>query len=248
MYWLKAPFTSGGKTYEAGTIYVPAKPTTKALVEKLAAELGIDVRRDRRQADGRRAEAEPGAHRAVGSVRRVDAVGLDPLDLRADPPGEVRRRLPAGARCGQPHAEVRRAHLPGRRDSRRRPARRPAEGGRGGDVPPAAAAAAGAGGQAGPSNIPAEYQGRQGRVTAETTIPMLKKFVEDGGTIITIGIVGQHRRRTSACPSASGLVEIGERRRAPAAERQVLRAGLGAVDGRRPGATRSPTASTPRST
>jgi hypothetical protein len=41
VYWLKAPFSSGGRTYEAGTVYVPSKPTTKALVEKLAAELGI---------------------------------------------------------------------------------------------------------------------------------------------------------------------------------------------------------------
>ena len=30
VYWLKAPFTPSGKTYEAGTIYIPAKPTTKA--------------------------------------------------------------------------------------------------------------------------------------------------------------------------------------------------------------------------
>jgi len=43
VYWLKAPFATGGKTYEVGTIFVPAKPTTKAAVDKVAADLGISV-------------------------------------------------------------------------------------------------------------------------------------------------------------------------------------------------------------
>jgi hypothetical protein len=70
--------------------------------------------------------------------------------------------------------------------------------------------------QAGPSNIPAEYQGRQGRVTAETTIPILKKFVEDGGTIIALGssatILGH-----LGVPVGNGLVEMidGVERRLP---------------------------------
>lgn len=36
-------------------------------------------------------------------------------------------------------------------------------------------------------NVPPEYQGRIGNVTAEKTIPELRKFVEGGGTIIAIG-------------------------------------------------------------
>jgi hypothetical protein len=35
--------------------------------------------------------------------------------------------------------------------------------------------------------IPEEYRKTLGRVTAETTIPQLRKFVEGGGTIVTIG-------------------------------------------------------------
>lgn len=38
-----------------------------------------------------------------------------------------------------------------------------------------------------PKAVPAEYHDRLGRVTVETTVPQLKKFVEDGGTMITIG-------------------------------------------------------------
>ncbi|SPF38737.1 Peptidase M14, carboxypeptidase A [Candidatus Sulfopaludibacter sp. SbA4] len=43
------------------------------------------------------------------------------------------------------------------------------------------------GGQPNPETIPAEYRGWLGRITAEKTIPQLKKFVESGGSIVTIG-------------------------------------------------------------
>ena len=59
-------------------------------------------------ADGRHAQAGQAAHRAVGSLRRRDPVGLGALDPRA-----VRVRLrggvPADARCRQSQGEVRRA-------------------------------------------------------------------------------------------------------------------------------------------
>ncbi len=38
-----------------------------------------------------------------------------------------------------------------------------------------------------PSTIPAEYHDRLGSITADTTIPALMEFMNDGGTIITIG-------------------------------------------------------------
>ncbi|MFT4154554.1 M14 metallopeptidase family protein [Parafilimonas sp.] len=38
-----------------------------------------------------------------------------------------------------------------------------------------------------PDSIPAAYRNRLGRITADTSIPQLKKFLEDGGAIITIG-------------------------------------------------------------
>ena len=62
----------------------------------------------------------------------------------------------------------------------------------GGAIP--ALRAGGGGGRGGgfnreidPSTIPAEFRPTLGRITAEKTIPQLKKFLEDGGTIITIG-------------------------------------------------------------
>jgi hypothetical protein len=41
VYWLKKPFSDGGKTYPAGTIYIPAKATTASTLQKLAAQLGL---------------------------------------------------------------------------------------------------------------------------------------------------------------------------------------------------------------
>ena len=73
--------------------------------------------------------ASPGHPRAphwlVGSVRRLDGIGLDALDPRAVRV-PVRARVRAEARCRQPERGVRRAHLPERWDPGR------AGGGRGG--------------------------------------------------------------------------------------------------------------------
>jgi hypothetical protein len=38
-----------------------------------------------------------------------------------------------------------------------------------------------------PQNVPPEYQDRVGNVTVEKTVPQLKAFLEQGGTILTIG-------------------------------------------------------------
>jgi hypothetical protein len=45
----------------------------------------------------------------------------------------------------------------------------------------------GGGGGGGGANIPAEFQNQLGSVTAERSVPQLKKFMEEGGTVITIG-------------------------------------------------------------
>ena len=45
----------------------------------------------------------------------------------------------------------------------------------------------GRGGAPDPQDVPAEYRGHLGRLTAEATIPQLRQFVEAGGTIIAIG-------------------------------------------------------------
>jgi hypothetical protein len=55
-------------------------------------------------------------------------------------------------------------------------------------------------------NIPAEFHDRLGRVTVATTVPQLKTFLEEGGTILTIGsstILAEHL----GLPIRSALME-----------------------------------------
>ncbi len=64
----------------------------------------------------------------------------------------------------------------------------------GGAIPAVGAGAGGRGGGGGfggrelkPEEVPAEYRARLGRITVEKSIPELKKFLEAGGNIVTIG-------------------------------------------------------------
>jgi hypothetical protein len=38
-----------------------------------------------------------------------------------------------------------------------------------------------------PENVPAEWRDRLGRLTADTSVPQIKRFLADGGKVITIG-------------------------------------------------------------
>jgi hypothetical protein len=57
-------------------------------------------------------------------------------------------------------------------------------------------------------DIPAEFRERLGRITADTSIPQLRKFLEDGGNIVTIGSstnLAYHLK----LPVRNALVEMG---------------------------------------
>src|SRR6185436_6215705 len=41
VYWLKTPLVVNGKTYPIGTQFIPAKPSTQARLQKMAAEIGL---------------------------------------------------------------------------------------------------------------------------------------------------------------------------------------------------------------
>jgi hypothetical protein len=232
VYWLKSPFTTNGKTYEVGTVYIPSKPTTKAAVEKLAADLGLTFDVTTVKPGGEALKLKPvriglwdtyGGSMPSGWIRWILEQAYPTTFELVFPPaldaGNLAAKydvliFPAGAIPAAPGEDA------GGRGGG-------GGGAPGGDVPAAdaAGAAAGAAGGAGggggrggqaQANIPAQYQGRQGRVTAATTIPILKKFVEDGGTIIALGssvsIAGH-----LGLPVANGLVEMvnGVERRLP---------------------------------
>ena len=61
------------------------------------------------------------------------------------------------------------------------------------------------------ANIPAEYHDRLGRVTADTTIPQLRLFLEDGGTIITIGSSAINLSSHLGLPVSDHLLDVSGR-------------------------------------
>jgi hypothetical protein len=76
-------------------------------------------------------------------------------------------------------------------------------GGRGG--------AGGRGGGAGPdlSSIPAEYHDHVGRVSAETTVPNIRAFIEGGGTVVAIGSSAENLAEHLGLPIENHLVRDG---------------------------------------
>jgi hypothetical protein len=82
-----------------------------------------------------------------------------------------------------------------------------------GAIPPVADSSGRSGRRAGagpdPSDIPAEYRSQLGRVTAERTIPQLRAFVENGGTIIALSDSAMHLAEHFGLPVENHLVENG---------------------------------------
>ena len=68
----------------------------------------------------------------------------------------------------------------------------------------------GIGGQGGPrpETIPEEFRNRLGRISADTTVPQLKAFLEEGGTIITVGS-GNNLARLLGVPVHDALTTTG---------------------------------------
>jgi hypothetical protein len=175
---------------ERGAFFIAAKPTTQAALDKIAADLGVDV--------------TSAASRPAG-----DAIALRrPRIALADqyggsmPSGWTRWLLeqfefqfdvvfPKAIDAG---------NLAGRYDVVIFPSGvGPAAGGggRGG----------GQGGGGGAANIPPEYGHMTGAYTAAQTVPQLKKFVENGGTIIAVGSSSRNLAALLGLPVANHLIE-----------------------------------------
>ncbi|HEY0873475.1 MAG TPA: M14 metallopeptidase family protein [Vicinamibacterales bacterium] len=86
-----------------------------------------------------------------------------------------------------------------------------------GALPPPATPGRGRGGRGGggrgqsldASQVPEEYRAQMGRITAETTIPRLREFVEAGGTLVAIGSSADAIVRHLQLPLENHLVEDG---------------------------------------
>ncbi len=158
VYWLKTPFSANGKTWPAGTHFIPAKPTTLAKLQKLATDTGLNF------------EAIATKPTGEALMLRKLRVGLVDKYGGSMPSGWIRQQLehfefnfeqvfPPALDAG---------NLASKYDVLLFPDDTLTGGG-------------------GPANIPAEYQSRVGSFSQAKTIPQIQKFIEDGGTVLAIG-------------------------------------------------------------
>ena len=165
MYWLKQPVAIAGHDAGAGTMFVPARPQTAAVIEKAATELGVTIQAVDRRPAGAAFKLKPvriglwdqyGGSMTSGWLRWIFEQFEFPFEVvypAALDQGDLRSRFdvlvfPSGA---MPRAVTAFNRQPN------------------------------------PDDTPEEYRKMLGRVTTETTVPQLRKFVEAGGTIVTIG-------------------------------------------------------------
>ncbi|HEY3380756.1 MAG TPA: M14 metallopeptidase family protein [Vicinamibacterales bacterium] len=173
--WLKSALTANGKTFPAGTVYVPARPTTRPVLDKLAAECGVTFE-------------------ATGVKPAGEALMLRPVRIAlwdryggSMPSGWTRWLL---EQFQFPFEVVYAQTLDAGNLNAKYDVIVFVDGG----IPDRDGQRSAYGEQA-PANIPAEFTGWVGNVTVAKTVPQLKKFVEEGGTLITIGtstIVAKH--------------------------------------------------------
>jgi hypothetical protein len=170
VYWLARPFTSDGETWPAGTVYIPNRSGVAGQLDALATELGLDFHGVRTAPSGDMLRMRPvrvalwdqyGGSIPSGWARWILEQFEFPFEVVYPPTlddGNLRDQFDVLVFPS--------GGIPGVRQG----------GGRGFG-----------GGGPDPASIPAEYRDRMGRVTVESTIPRLREFVEQGGTIITIG-------------------------------------------------------------
>lgn len=193
---LRAPLTVGGTTWPAGSFYVSAKGSTRAGLDKSAAELGVSF-------EGVR--AIPGASLAR---LRAPRVGLWDVYGGSMPSGWTRWILE------QFEFPFERVFAPAL-DAGNLNAKFDVLVFVTGAIPGAVnAARGGGGGGAGaadtpPANLPAEYRDHFGRVTVDKTLLRIREFLETGGTVIAIGSSASNLAAFLKLPVENHLTENG---------------------------------------
>lgn len=196
VYWLTSPLTIKAKTYPVGTIYIPAKATTASAVKKLASEVGLNFDAISSKPKGDAFKLRPvrvalwdryGGSMDSGWIRWLFETQF-PIPFEVVYPstldaGNLNDKydvviLPSGA-FPQATAGGRGATTEGD------------EGGRGSRT----------------DNIPDEFKNRAGNITLDKTAPQLRKFVENGGVILTVGTSSAGFGKYLDLPFADALSE-----------------------------------------
>ncbi|MFQ6109656.1 MAG: M14 family metallopeptidase, partial [Candidatus Aminicenantales bacterium] len=190
VFWLKQPFQSQGKVYPSGSIYIPAESAAEAELRSMAEEIGLNFEAASSKPKGKALQLKPvriglwdryGGSMPSGWIRWLLEQFEFPFKLVYPPEldaGNLRRSYDV---LIFPSGAIPRSDS--ERAGRYRFFTQPK-----------------------PEEIPPEYRNRLGKVTVAKTIPQLKKFLEEGGTILAIGsstCIGYH----FGLPIADALVE-----------------------------------------
>ena len=171
VYWLKQSFNANGKTHGPGTIYVSNKTSTLPKLEKLATKIGLNFEGISAKPVGEALKLKPsriglwdryGGSMPSGWTRFLLEQFEFPFTVVY--PGT----LDAGDLASKFDVLIFVTGAIPARDARE-PSGNPA------DATPAV------------ERIPQEFRDRLGRVTVAKTVPELKRFLEGGGTVISVG-------------------------------------------------------------
>lgn len=171
VYWLKKSFKANGKLYPPGTIYIPEPSCSVAALQKLAEEIGLDFEATDSEPTGEVFRLKSvkiglwdqyGGSMASGWVRWLLEKFEFPFEVVYPPTldeGHLAEKYDVIIIVS---GAVPESDQEDERDFRPYP-------------------------QPEPEEIPQEYRGRLGKITVSKTIPQLKNFLHEGGTILAIG-------------------------------------------------------------
>jgi len=192
VYWIKSEQTADGKNIGTGAMWVPASATVRPVLEKAAKELGVPVYALANKPTGDALKLQPiriglydsyGGSMPSGWTRWLFEQYEMPFQLVYPPTldaGDLRSKFDVLVFPSGTFTATN------------------ARGGGGGVR----------GGNAN-ANMPSEYRDMAGRISEEVTIPQLKKFVEAGGTIVTVGTSTSNAANAFGLPVKNYLTEMG---------------------------------------
>jgi Zinc carboxypeptidase len=171
VYWMKDAIKVNDQDLGTGTIWVPASAAALPILRKAAAELGVNVYAVAKSPAGEAYKLKPiriglydqyGGLMPAGWIRWIFEQYEFPFEMvypKTLDAGDLRNKFDVIVFTDGAY-------------------RRPGSGGRGGG---------GLFANRIPDDVPEQYQPWLGSITADKTIPQVKKFVDSGGSVVTIG-------------------------------------------------------------
>jgi hypothetical protein len=190
VYTLTEPVAIGGTTHPTGTIYVRARASTRRQLDSIATQLGVSFTG------------------ATGSIPR-NAIRLRPARIGLwDQYGGSMDAGWARWILEQYEFPFQRV-FPQELDAGNLNAKYDILVFVGGGIPGTGGGGRG-GGQPAPDDVPEEYRAHLGRVTPQTTLPQVRTFMENGGTVVAIGSSAPNLATFLQLPVEDHLVENGQ--------------------------------------